>query len=168
MYLLSEPGQQHGVADIYVHPAYNPQNNFNDVALMIVTPNFQYSQKVQPIQLETYHNTQGGDRTTLSGWGLKQYPGNISPQLQWIYLYTISQMQCAQQLAPQQIHAGTVCTFNQYGQGSCQGDSGGPLVGSNGKQCGIVSWGRPCAIGYPDVFTSVAFHYDWIAQMAKL
>lgn len=42
-----------------------------------------------------------------------------------------------------------------------QGDSGGPLVAEN-AQIGVVSWGRPCAKGVPDVFTRVYSYRDWI------
>lgn len=49
-----------------------------------------------------------------------------------------------------------------------QGDSGGPLVIKGDKigivQVGIVSFGRPCAVGSPDVFTRVAAFKDWIDE----
>ena len=48
-----------------------------------------------------------------------------------------------------------------------QGDSGGPLV-ADGKQIGIVSFGEPCAVGTPDVFTRVSSYTKWIKkQMDK-
>lgn len=46
-----------------------------------------------------------------------------------------------------------------------QGDSGGPLVSADGTQIGIVSFGVPCAIGAPDVFTRVYAHVDWITEV---
>lgn len=49
---------------------------------------------------------------------------------------------------------------------SFQGDSGSPLV-VNGTQVGIVSFGRPCAIGYPDVYTRVSSFISWIIQNLK-
>lgn len=45
----------------------------------------------------------------------------------------------------------------------CYGDSGGPLV-ANGKLIGIVSRGKPCAQGVPDVFTRISAHVDWIDE----
>lgn len=50
---------------------------------------------------------------------------------------------------------------------SFQGDSGGPLV-ANGSQIGIVSFGRPCAVGYPDVYTRVSSFTSWIIGKMKL
>ena len=42
-----------------------------------------------------------------------------------------------------------------------QGDSGGPLVVDD-VQVGVVSFGKPCARGVPDVYTRVYNYVDWI------
>lgn len=42
------------------------------------------------------------------------------------------------------------------------GDSGGPLVQADGSLIGIVSWGVPCGLGLPDIFTQVSSYKDWI------
>uniref|UniRef100_A0A7S4ABC7 Peptidase S1 domain-containing protein n=1 Tax=Pseudo-nitzschia australis TaxID=44445 RepID=A0A7S4ABC7_9STRA len=54
------------------------------------------------------------------------------------------------------------------GKDACLGDSGGPNYftdpwTSKRTQLGVVSWGIGCAQeGYPGVYTSVAYHYDFI------
>lgn len=54
------------------------------------------------------------------------------------------------------------------GKDACLGDSGGPNyftdpITSKRTQLGIVSWGIGCAkVGFPGVYTSVAYHYDFI------
>jgi len=54
------------------------------------------------------------------------------------------------------------------GKDACLGDSGGPNyftdpVTSTRTQLGVVSWGIGCAEeGFPGVYTSVAYHYDFI------
>jgi len=54
------------------------------------------------------------------------------------------------------------------GKDACLGDSGGPNyvtdpVTFQKIQLGVVSWGISCALeNYPGVYTSVAYHYDFI------
>lgn len=49
--------------------------------------------------------------------------------------------------------------------------AGGPLVditnSSKKELVGIVSWGIPCAQGYPDVYTRVYSYLDWINANSK-
>lgn len=42
-----------------------------------------------------------------------------------------------------------------------QGDSGGPLIHDD-VQIGVVSFGQPCAVGKPDVYTRVSSFVSWI------
>lgn len=85
-----------------------------------------------------------------------------------------------------------VCTLNPVDRGTCMGDSGtfkiffflslfsefedyfwshlvgGPLITNEGVLVGIVSWGVPCALGYPDIYTGVYKYLDWIqSEMEK-
>lgn len=51
---------------------------------------------------------------------------------------------------------GNVCVITETGTGACQGDSGGALVDLElNEQCGVVSWGKPCARNQPDIYTRV-------------
>lgn len=54
------------------------------------------------------------------------------------------------------------------GQGVCFGDSGGPLILPNEGQVGINSFIiEACGAGYPDAYSSVFYHRDWILENAK-
>ena len=59
----------------------------------------------------------------------------------------------------------------EAGHDSCQGDSGGPLTCGEGQDkvlCGIVSWGRGCALrGYPGVYAKVSAYIDWIKGIVE-
>lgn len=60
---------------------------------------------------------------------------------------------------------GSLCTSTYYATlGLCSGDSGGPLVYAN-SLVGVISWGVPCALGKPDVYTRVSTHLGWIASV---
>lgn len=53
----------------------------------------------------------------------------------------------------------------EEGKDSCQGDSGGPMTCAGGVHCGIVSWGRGCALaGYPGVYTQTSYFADFITD----
>lgn len=61
---------------------------------------------------------------------------------------------------------GGICALTKKGEGICYGDSGGPLVTRtpHGFEIliGVASWGLDCGNGYPDVFTNVFQHLDFI------
>lgn len=55
-----------------------------------------------------------------------------------------------------------LCTENELGQGMC-GDVGSPLITQNKEIVGIASWrSMACGMGYPDVYTRVFTHLNWI------
>lgn len=105
----------------------------------------------------------GGFEAVLSGWG-GTYAGSPLPNnLQYVNLRTLSNSECSQTWSG--IFNSNICTFTKTGEGACNGDSGGPLVVQN-ILVGVVSWGSPCAVGYPDVFTRVPSFADWIVDNA--
>lgn len=143
-----------------MHEDYDSWNIVNDIALLELSSPLSFGDLIQPIELEA-SEIGGGTEATLCGWGRTSYPGNIPNDLQFIDLRTITLNECRNAQSPNQVADSNICTFTQEGEGACHGDSGGPLT-ANGKQIGVVSWGRPCAIGYPDVFTRVSSFVDWV------
>lgn len=70
------------------------------------------------------------------------------------------------------VHDGVLCA-TKPGKATCRGDSGGPLVVTiNGEAvlAGVVSWGkgRCTGDGQPGVYTSIAFHHDWIKRAMQV
>lgn len=47
-----------------------------------------------------------------------------------------------------------------------QGDSGSPLIKGD-ELVGVVSWGIPCAVGFPDVHTRIAPYIEWIQKYIR-
>lgn len=94
----------------------------------------------------------------------------IPDVLQYSELQTIDQNECSSRftdipMLQAFIYNTIVCTVDKKNGGACHGDSGGPLVDAEKKTVvGVVSWGVPCAKGYPDVFTRVHSYLDWINE----
>lgn len=157
-------GTVYKVSQAFTHENWDPYNLKNDVALVQVAEDIKMGENVQEIALNK--DDIGGDESlVLSGWGRDGYPGNTPARLQFINLVSLSVQDCKkkQSSSAPSVSETQICTFTKRGEGACHGDSGGPLA-YKGKVAGIVSWGMPCAIGYPDVFTRVSSFADWIEQ----
>lgn len=112
----------------------------------------------------------GGDLDVLfAGWGtLYNGAGVAANNLQYLSTRTVAYEDCKARLSPNPVNENQICAFSSFGEGACHGDSGGPLVSLNNTLVGLVSWGVPCAYGYPDVYTKVYSFLDWINANAKL
>ncbi|XP_068905393.1 chymotrypsin-1-like [Tenebrio molitor] len=166
--LNSNSGVQVGVAEIIVHPNYNQNLIINDIALLRLSSSIAESNLIKIIELESENVADPRD-CVLIGWGRTSYPGSIPNDLQHLPLKSVPYEQCKNAWINQEgtILESEICTLTQRGQGACHGDSGGPLIsqdGGNAKLIGLVSWGSPCAVGMPDVYTRVSAFRDWIAQ----
>ncbi|XP_026462245.1 chymotrypsin-1-like [Ctenocephalides felis] len=157
---LDQPGERYLVEQTFVHQ-FDQESLRHDLALVKVSSPIEFNDYVQPIPLgETYVG--GGEVARLTGWGRLGANLNGPNELQELNTVTLSHQQCVrQQIYP--VYDSQLCTFVGSGRGACNGDSGGPLV-VNGELHGVVSWGIPCAVGLPDVFTRVSHYADWIRE----
>ncbi|KYN01119.1 Chymotrypsin-1, partial [Cyphomyrmex costatus] len=121
----------------------------------------EYNQFQKPIPL-TKFKPLPGQICTLSGWGTIRDNGPLPSILQKMNQVVVSSYQCQDRHFDVPISTTHLCTLNRSGIGACGGDSGGPLI-SDGVQIGVTSFGMsPCAHGYPDVFTDVYSHRNFI------
>ncbi|KAF2881833.1 hypothetical protein ILUMI_24334 [Ignelater luminosus] len=166
---LNGSGTTYQIKQLIIHNLYNSSVIKNDIGLIILKEPLRYSNSVRPVELET-RQIGAGVNVVLSGWGITSFPGQLPNNLQYINLTTISNDECEaayrEARASLPIYKEELCTLTRRGEGACKGDSGGPLV-ANGKQVGVVSWGRPCGLGFPDVFSRVSSYVDWIKQHSE-
>lgn len=73
----------------------------------------------------------------------------------------VSTERCRKIFGGRNVDDSHICTLTRVGEGACNGDSGGPLVLGN-QVVGVVNFGVPCALGYPDAFAKVSYLYDWV------
>ncbi|KAK6640431.1 hypothetical protein RUM44_012125 [Polyplax serrata] len=142
----------------------------NDIALIKLKEPVTLSSNVQLVDFSYSKNL---DRTevTAMGWGQSEI-SSFSPVLMHLNKTTMTNTDCNRILNSMLLQAGpgNICFSGEKNYGVCFGDSGSPLLYvDDGKQytVGIVSWGVPCAAGYPDVFVRVSYYADWIKKMME-
>ncbi|XP_036150679.1 chymotrypsin-1 [Monomorium pharaonis] len=160
---LNEKGHEYKVTGITIHSSYNSPLKLNDIALVHLQNPIIYNALEQPINLATTDRDIEGKPCTLTGWGVTKIGENFSNNLQEIELTVYPQRTCMRDWLIHDVIVGDshICTSTKKGEGACYGDSGGPLV-IDGIQIGIVSFGFPCAVGLPDVYTKVTSFLNWI------
>ncbi|XP_018403820.1 PREDICTED: transmembrane protease serine 3-like [Cyphomyrmex costatus] len=162
--LLNENGTVYKVKQAISHEDFDSFKLVNDIGLLILSTSIEYTKYIQPISLAITDIAPSGSSCILSGWGQTMMDGSVPNKLQEIELIIFDYYKCKQTYwGPQKIQPSHICTFTTLGEGACKGDSGGPLV-FNGVQIGIVSFGVPCALGRPDVFTRVSSFKEWIQK----
>ncbi|XP_018048795.1 PREDICTED: chymotrypsin-1-like [Atta colombica] len=162
--LLSENGTVYKAKQAILHEAFDSVRIINDIGLLILSTPIKYTKYIQPISLATTDIAPSGSYCILSGWGRIKTGGITPDKLQEIELNVYDLNKCHQK--QRKVQFSHICTLTRIGEGACHGDSGSPLV-SNGVQIGIVSFGRPCARGWPDVYTRVASFKEWIKNYVE-
>ncbi|KAF5287785.1 hypothetical protein FQA39_LY15721 [Lamprigera yunnana] len=160
----NEGGVTHFIESSVYHSGFDFNIGEHDIGLIKLSSAITFNEKVQTITLET-GEVQNVD-CVISGWGTTILGGESPVDLQYLRSRTISISECREahsSASPLPVLDTQICALSVAGEGACHGDSGGPLV-ANKKQIGIASWVEPCAKGYPDVFTKVSAHIDWIAD----
>ncbi|XP_024872403.1 chymotrypsin-1-like, partial [Temnothorax curvispinosus] len=164
----STGGELHTVKTIAVHPQYSDRKEDawkNDIAVITLESPIEYNKYQSPIALTTSKPTPG-QKCTLSGWGRISAEGPYPRNLLKMNQFVVSKSQCQKSHYNMPLTGSHLCTLNRYGIGACSGDSGGPLI-SNGVQIGVTSWVASCAVSYPDVYTDVYYHLNFIVYASE-
>ncbi|KAK2584857.1 hypothetical protein KPH14_006294 [Odynerus spinipes] len=160
---LSAPREAYGVDKLIIYPNYLPYQKLGDLGLIRLATNLTFNTYVRALNIATFDNGASNYNAVVTGWGRIRAGGIVPDRLQEVNLTVVAQQTC--KAVYPYVQNSHICTYTSVGKGVCNGDSGGPLV-ANGVQIGIVSFGRPCAVGYPDVYTRVSSYAQWIQQTA--
>ncbi|XP_026462553.1 chymotrypsin-2-like isoform X2 [Ctenocephalides felis] len=166
-HLFEEDGQAYFAEEIIPHENYTATGiHDHDIALIKVSENIVFNDKVQPIKpLKDY--IKGGEELKTTGWGLMDSNNIIPPNdLQELTVKALSNEECTNlsDFTP----TTQLCAFRNKGQGICMGDSGSPLVYNN-QQVGVSSFIlNDCGAGLPDFYTRVSLYYTWIENHTQL
>jgi trypsin len=145
--LDEQVGERIAVAEIVVHPGYDPGSERNDVAIIhLAAPSMMTPATI----LDPRTRLREGRRGTVMGWGLLADEGGASHVLRAADVPLWSPKRCGQAWREQYDPSVMVCAGYLNGQvDSCQGDSGGPLMvldeARRWQLLGVVSFGAKCA-----------------------
>ncbi|XP_060842098.1 venom protease-like [Rhopalosiphum padi] len=166
-----------------IHPKYNPDSHYNDIALFRLEKDVGFSSYVRPICLNTNHSFTP-TAVVATGWGNTDTASLRSPHLLKVQIQTVSAEECnknflylpnrEKKIAQGILNDLMVCAGNpEGGNDTCQGDSGGPIqIEHNSYKCmysqiGITSFAGPfCGqANSPAVYTRVSNYISWIEQI---
>lgn len=161
--------------DVIVHPDYNATAITNDIALMKLSSPVNFTDFIRPICLAGNGSEFTNSISCWStGWG--RIRANVSltglQTLQEVEIPVVENDRCSRDYAGIRninIIASMVCAGVE-GKGACQGDSGGPLQcvqNNQWIQAGITSFGVPCALGIPEVYSRVSSFENWIRSQVS-
>ncbi|KAH8310406.1 hypothetical protein KR044_001156, partial [Drosophila immigrans] len=158
-----KPNASYFVEEHYVHCNYNYPDYHNDIALIRLNDSIVWNEVTQPIDLPTAPPV-NGSHLLLTGWGSTYFGSDTPDVLQQASLTYVDYKTCQEVMGGDPFNGyGHICTLTDEGQGACHGDSGGPVVADR-VLYGLVNWGYPCAVGYPDSYASTYFYRDWIQR----
>lgn len=171
--LAKEEGteQEIGVAEIYIHPAYDIHTVNNDIALLRLHRFLIFNRRIRPICLPM----QGEElmlhsRVTIVGWGKRKNTAIYgSDLLQQAEVPIVDLDECRNVYKDYYISDNMMCAgFRRGGVDSCEGDSGGPLLfKKEGKWeiHGVTSFGEGCGRrGKYGIYAKVANFVKWIKK----
>lgn len=170
-----------GKSDIINHPGFNLNTLFNDISVIHLPIQLQFSNSIQPVYLPTMNEatqTHENKYARVSGWGLTNRYGNtkeFTQTLRFVDLKVISNQECKLYYRGQnQVTDRVLCALGPYAglpggenQGHCSGDSGGPLVIQTYVgyvQIGVVSFADKDCLKKPSGFTRTGWYLDFIHQ----
>ena len=180
--LNSEVNIDVDIEEIIVHPDFGlgPYGHFNDLALIKLRENVNFSNRIYPICLpkEEYpEETLKNKKLSIlkvAGWGKYNETALRTDKLLKLELNYVNSEDCENEFidkVPGFILRDTqICARGPENKDSCNGDSGGPLMRldlSNGKfeLIGITSFGtRACDSLTPGVYTKISKYLDFIRK----
>lgn len=171
--------ENYKVVQVVAHPEYRSAAKYNDIALLRLDRQVEFSNTVRPACLYSTDKI-SESRAIATGWGALGFGDRSSDILLKVGLSFIDNRKCATLYRSEQssslqrgIIDSQLCAGElQGGYDTCLGDSGGPLqVTSDSNKCiykivGITSFGKFCGErNSPGVYTRVSAFVPWIESV---
>jgi secreted trypsin-like serine protease len=152
----------------YQLPGTLAQGAVNDIALITLERDVEFSEVIRPVCLQHPDPARLDSPEkdyVVAGWGATK-SSRVSDVLLYTSLAAVPPASCQAEhptLRPSQL-----CARGADGMDSCNGDSGGPLVAEVAGRwylAGVVSFGaKACDSSRPGVYSRVASYYSWLGS----
>ncbi|XP_001655729.2 tryptase [Aedes aegypti] len=177
------PHQERQVSSIIMHPNFNRNLLFHDLALLVVVSPFTADDNVQLACLPPQGMDFTSENCFAAGWGKTAFDAkSYHAILKRVPLPMVQRAHCQNALRTTKLgnrfrlHESFICAGGEEGVDTCTGDGGSPLVcpveGTANKyyQAGIVAWGINCGqSNVPGVYVRASLYTNWIdAELLKL
>jgi len=152
------------------HPDYNSGTTDYDFAIIKLSSELSFSNKVMPACLPDSSTNYDAVSAVVSGWGTTSSGGTQPNVLHEAEVTTRTNTECTTNTlySTSDITSQMICAAGS-GKDSCQGDSGGPLITLENSLyfslIGVVSWGVGCGRDdAPGVYSRVTSQLTWITS----
>jgi secreted trypsin-like serine protease len=172
---LSErsPSNEVQVAEVIVHPSWDPARFRNDIALLRLATPLSSSPRARvislPVGLDAAAWPPAGTPAVISGWGATEFGGQPSNQLRSAQVQVLGgpgDTVCGRYGGNFAVDVEVCAGVPGGGIDACQGDSGSPLVvdvAGTPMLAGLTSVGFECArADYPGIYTRVTSFIPWL------
>lgn len=173
------PYAEKNVDEILIHPHFMPRNLANDLALLRMDSEVDFSQHphITPICMAEAFESFTGHRCYVSGWGKNAFgqQGEYQSVLMKVDLPVLDRRVCENLLKRTKLgysfrlDRSMICAGGEPGKDACEGDGGSGLVCDvNGtwKVAGLVSWGLGCGqAGVPGAYSNIAHLRGWVDKI---
>ncbi|XP_031354798.1 phenoloxidase-activating factor 3-like [Photinus pyralis] len=164
----SDPIQEFDIEEAVPHADFDKDTSKNDIGLIRLSRNVEYSDYIRPICLPTPNSRviRGGEELALSGWGLLSDGGNLTEVKKKILATAVCLRQCNRfyRTFDKVLDRNNICAIETVSY-SCHGDGGGPLmmsVRSQWEVVGLLLFGVRCDATTPSVYLNVKNYVGWI------
>ncbi|XP_017044800.1 phenoloxidase-activating factor 2 [Drosophila ficusphila] len=185
---LNEPYTHQGsrIKEIIMHPEFDPERLYNDIALLLLDEPIQLAPHIQPLCLPPLQSPAVIEQLLTAtcyatGWGAKEADSEkLEHVLKKISLPLVEHDECQAKLRNTRLEArfrlrpSFLCAGGDPGKDTCKGDGGSPLFctmpGERDRYqlVGIVSWGVECGVeDIPAVYANVPYLRGWIDEKIR-
>lgn len=156
-------GDHYPVEAIWKHEDFNEETSENNIAVIKLSKEIDFTNSNVAVIPLSASSVPGNIKAVMTGWGTLNINENQPVEnLQVLRTITLDNEDCAELSEPNAVQATEICTLKNEA-GACRGDSGDPLAAGS-QLIGLLSWGRPCARGLPDVYTRISSYANWITE----